>query len=434
MTNRYIYSAAAGAGTGADWANAYTTLAAALTASAAGDDLYVAHDHAETQASAITLTSPGTAANPVTIHCVNRAGSVPPVQADLATTATVSSTGAFSITFAGYAYSYGIAYQAGSAANAATINFASNNSGWVVDSGALRLLTTSSSSSINFGASSITNNYNELRNTSLKFGSVSQPTNLNGGEFTWKGGSVDASGSAPTSLFSGANRVGYTLIEGVDLSFLGSGKTLVVPASLQARFVVKDCKLGASVTKSSSPTGRGPRVEFINCDSGDTNTVNDIYDYLGTETVETTIVRTGGASDGTTPISKKIVTSANTKFNNPYRSKPIVFWNESLSAIAITLQGIWGGGAVPNNDDIWLEVEYPTDASYPTGGYANDGKASNLATNAAQTAGSGTWGGSTTKFSLDVTVTPANKGPIWLTVCCGAASSTFYVDPKPAVV
>jgi hypothetical protein len=65
MANVYVYSGAAGAGTGADWTNAYTTLTAALAAKAAGDDFWVAHDHAETQASALTLTSPGTPASAV---------------------------------------------------------------------------------------------------------------------------------------------------------------------------------------------------------------------------------------------------------------------------------------------------------------------------------------------------------------------------------
>jgi hypothetical protein len=64
MASVYVRSGAAGAGTGADWANAYTTLAAAFTAKAAGDVFYVSDDHAETQASAMTLVSPGTAANP----------------------------------------------------------------------------------------------------------------------------------------------------------------------------------------------------------------------------------------------------------------------------------------------------------------------------------------------------------------------------------
>src|SRR3990167_3028291 len=93
MANVYVRSGAAGAGTGADWGNAYTTLAAALGAKAAGDDFWVADDHAETQASALTAVAPGTSASPNRIICVDRAGSVPPVSADLRTSATISTTG-----------------------------------------------------------------------------------------------------------------------------------------------------------------------------------------------------------------------------------------------------------------------------------------------------------------------------------------------------
>src|SRR5690242_12430843 len=116
MAHVYVDSNATGAGTGADWANAYTTLAAALTAKAAGDNFWVAHNHAETQTSAMTLTSPGTAANPCTVACVNKAGSVPPVSADLRTTATISTTGANAITAQGYMYCNGITLSAGSGA------------------------------------------------------------------------------------------------------------------------------------------------------------------------------------------------------------------------------------------------------------------------------------------------------------------------------
>lgn len=85
MANHYVWSGATGGATGADWADAYLTLAAAATGSVAGDTFYVAHDHAETQASAMTITFPGTEASPNRVYCVDRAGSVPPVAADLRT-------------------------------------------------------------------------------------------------------------------------------------------------------------------------------------------------------------------------------------------------------------------------------------------------------------------------------------------------------------
>jgi hypothetical protein len=94
MTAYYVRSGAAGAGTGADWTNAYTTLAAAFSGKAAGDIFYVSEDHAESSSSTIlSLGSAGTLGNPVQVLCVNHSGSVPPVTADLRTTATISTTG-----------------------------------------------------------------------------------------------------------------------------------------------------------------------------------------------------------------------------------------------------------------------------------------------------------------------------------------------------
>src|SRR4051812_3366435 len=94
MASYYVRSGAGGSANGTSWANAYLTLAAAFSGKAAGDTFYVSEDHAETLGSTIILTSPGTKANPCKIVCVNHAGSVPPVSADLRTTATITMTGA----------------------------------------------------------------------------------------------------------------------------------------------------------------------------------------------------------------------------------------------------------------------------------------------------------------------------------------------------
>jgi hypothetical protein len=73
MALRYVWSGAAGTGSGADWTNAHTTLSAAITAGAAGDTYYVAHDHAESVATALTLGFKGTIQSPDRVLCVNRA-------------------------------------------------------------------------------------------------------------------------------------------------------------------------------------------------------------------------------------------------------------------------------------------------------------------------------------------------------------------------
>src|SRR5580765_5073896 len=99
MAVYYVWSAAAGTGTGASWANAFTTLTTAFVTEVAGDTLYVAHDHAEVSA-ALTLTSSGTVANPTKIICVDRAGSVPPVSADRRATAQLSTSANGALSFA----------------------------------------------------------------------------------------------------------------------------------------------------------------------------------------------------------------------------------------------------------------------------------------------------------------------------------------------
>ncbi|TIR86416.1 MAG: hypothetical protein E5X04_00670 [Mesorhizobium sp.] len=171
--------------------------------------------------------------------------------------------------------------------------------------------------------------------------------------------------------------------------------------------------------------------EFYRSGSSGVNYNINETKYSGTLDEELTIVRTGGASDGTTPLAWKIVTSANTTWYTPFTSPPIAIWNDTTgSSVTATVQGIWGGGAAPNNDEIWVEVEYLGDASSPRGSFANDSKADPLASAAGQTAGSGTWGGSTTKFELAATFTPQQKGWILVTVKAAKPSSTFYIDPK----
>ncbi len=439
MAHVYVRSGAAGAGTGADWANAYTTLAAALAAKLAGDDFWVAADHAETGAAAttITLTAPGTAASPNRIICVNHAGSVPPVAADLATTATIASSTTGQITFLGNFYAYGISFNAGTGASGTGISLGTTaNHHQTFESCNLSLLATGSASIAigTSGSSNIATQVNWL-NTKIRFSAVGQSIAPGSGVLRWVGSSVDVAGTIPTNLFNASGLRALVYVSGVDLSAIGAGKTLVGAQSSYGQFIFSECKLHASLgTKAAQATVPTSRITFVRCNSGAVNYSYDVSDYYGAMSIENTIVLTGGASDGTNSFSHKLITTANAKWITPFRADPIQFWQETVGApITVTLQGIWGGGSVPNNDDIWMEVEYLGDAGSPVTTLVNCSKASTLATNAALPAGAGTWGGSTTKFALAVTFTPAMKGPVSITLIAAAASSTFYVDPKPVV-
>jgi hypothetical protein len=436
MATWYIWSGASGSGTGATWANAYTTLQAATAAKAAGDIFYVAHDHNQTQASALTITFPGTETNPNRAYCVNRAGSVPPVAADLRTTAVIATTGANAISLSGTcAEFYGFVLQAGDAANFATITTQSATRTIKLVNCALRLPNTATTSRI--VPASVSTSYAVWENVTVEFGNASQSVNLSG-RFIWRNTPSAIVGATIPNILLNQNTAGsQTLIEGVDLSALGPSKTLFSSQTLQnAIATVKDCKLGASLTLQGANVTNinAAQSMLIRSDSGDTTYRYERFTTQGSVFTETTIVRTGGASDGVTTIAWRMATSTAATWEFPLECPPISIWNETVgSAITVTIQGIWGTGAVPNDNEIWIDCEYLGTSGFPLASKATSGRATSLSTPAAIPAGSGTWGGSTTKFAMSATFTPQEKGPITVYVRAAKVSSTFYVDPKPVI-
>lgn len=111
MTIRYIRSGASGSANGTSWANAFLTLTAAFAAGAAGDTYYVSEDNAQSTAAGVTPDSKGTLSNPTYVICADHNGSVPPVVADLRTTAQIKATGVSnSIQLNGSTVYYGIIF------------------------------------------------------------------------------------------------------------------------------------------------------------------------------------------------------------------------------------------------------------------------------------------------------------------------------------
>lgn len=487
MANYYVRSAAAGAGTGADWANAFTTLAAAFSGKAAGDVFFVADDHAETQASALALAAPGSTVNPCYIYCVDRAGSVPPVSADLRTTATISTTGTNSISFSGFAvsvYYYGITFQSGTGAGATTFSIGAGHTTFK-NCQFSKLSTGASQQAFNmFGQNTV------LDGTTLRFGAAGDRIRA-GGKTTWINTSAALVGAVvPTVLIDGTIAANTVFnMDCVDLSALGSGKTIVTAIASQALVTLKDCKLGASVVVASTPNDRLTQIVVSRSSSTGANYVEQLYAYEGTQVDETAIIRTGGASDGTTGKSRKITTTANAKWAFPFSTTPLAMWGDSTAAQTATLEGIWNAAALPNNDDIWLDLEYLSDAASGMGSFAAGTKADGLAAGTPLAASTQAWdslvtaranstaytvgqtiklasnpgrvffcttagttaaaepagyasavdGGTVNdgtavfragvRFKQSLTFTAAQKGVIYAYVKAAKASSTFYVDP-----
>jgi hypothetical protein len=443
MADWYVRSGAGGAGTGADWANAKVTLAAAATASAAGDRIFVSEDHAESTVGAVTVTFPGTTTAPSKCYCVNHSGTVPPVAADLRTTATVSVGNSNStLTINGFVYCYGVIFQGGTANGTSAIILCASNvvNRQTYESCGFTLRTINAGGAIGFGGSTTSSDI-ILISCIITFGTNAAQVVVFQGRCYWRGGSV-AWTTQPTTLMA-PRTAGWPCslaIEGVDFSNVTN--TLFAWSNITPGLVtIKDCKLNASTTISATPTSAcSGFTDSIRSDSGNTNYKIARYQYAGTLTSEATIVRTGGATDGTTVNGWKIVTSANSTAEFPFDCPPIRIWNDSTSsspdAVTVTLYGIWAGGTSPdippNNDDIWFELSHMGNASFPTASFATCEKTW-LATAASHSTDSSTWGGSQTAFKMSVTFTPRQHGPIDLVVRAAKASTTFYIDPKPSI-
>ena len=169
---------------GLTWALAKATLAGALAVAAAGERIWVSQVHAESLAGVITLTSAGTGAAPIEILCGNDAAAPPTA---LATTATVSTTGANALTFgAGTATVYGITFSAGSTSSQANVQIPTAASAWDFEACGFTLSNTNAGSLVALGA-----NANQiaihLKNVTITLGAAGQSIRIRSGLW-WKGG------------------------------------------------------------------------------------------------------------------------------------------------------------------------------------------------------------------------------------------------------
>lgn len=410
-------------------------------ANGANNKVFIGHNHAQTAAAAVTISS-GQPTTPLVVICHNAAGNYPPQSGDVTTGATITTTGANAITIGGNSCVYvGVTFQAGSGAVAQGIAFGLDLGGkcTLINCSLQKLGTSGSNSAIDF--TTVSNH--EWINTTVKFGAVTDVMRVRLARLLWRDvpGGVLASGSAVPTVLATLNLTGGGSLlmhwEGLDLSQFGSGKTLVLIASgggwaSMGPVVIKDCKIDAAVTKvslSGSVPASGP-VDIARVDSAATSYISERHSFWGSQTTEVAIVRTGGAVGGSVPVAAKVVTTASARWDMPFEMIPIAKHNSVTgSAVTATVEGIWGGGAVPNNDDIWLEVAYMGSSGSPLSSRVSGTKANRQAAASALASSAETWGGSTTAFKMSVTFTPEIEGLIYAYVRVGKASSTFYVDP-----
>ena len=420
------------------WAAPHARMAnACVTAwQAAGDTVFVAANHAETQSSSISFSiSQVGLVTQSYIICVDNSGSghVPPQAGDIRTTATVTATGNSSITFSGTNfYCYGVTFNAASGGTSGYGIIMGTSSGGSralqkFDTCGFKLSSSSSGANITTGQSY--GGLVEWINCTLTY-LAAQDLTLGNGTFIWRGGSITTVGNTASLILPGAWPV---LIEGVDFSAVTPTR-IFAGISSGGMVSVVDCKFAASQTLYNSGNSE-PRsyLDIISSDSGAATYRQERCMVEAVLTNSTTIIRTGGASDGTTGISWQIVSGTSAHWAQAFESFALPIWNAVTgSNVTVTLLGLANMAALPNNDEIWLETRYFGSSSYVLESVASSTKANILAANAALTADTSAWDTMATarvnshNYSAgDIMAVSSNPGRVFFCTTGGGAASSL---------
>ena len=431
MAQLHLKSGAGNVSPYVDWTNAATTLAAAITAMAAGDTLAVSSAHAEASAG-ITATVPGTTAA-VTKILGGTQGASSGLTA-LATGGVIQSTTA-TMAINGSFYAANITWRA-SSASSVTPGFAqTSGNGQTHENCRFEITGTSAISQFRFGATAAAGgSCINLINPVFKYANAGQTAAFDGNASV-SGGSIDPAGSAITGIFklSHNSRGARVTIDDFDASAAAASANVVGSLSQGGcYFRARRMKLPASWTGALVASGQlkiGDRYEMFDFSSGTTKYKAYIQDFAGTLRDENTVKVTANTH------SYKAVTTADCGKVQPFRGVEYFASLASGSAQTITLD-VLTDGVTLTDAEAWLEVDYFA-GSTSIGTTATDAVADALATPANQTTSSATWTttGITTpvKQSLSVTVTPGAADYAIVRAVFAKPSTTVYIDDRLTV-
>lgn len=421
---------------------AYLTLQAALATVDAGGIVYIASEHNQTQATDLTLASAnGTSSQPVKIISVDKDNSdayLPMI--DDASPGYIEVTGGTDINFHGWDIYQGVTGKMGDNWQSQAqndINVICEDCTWEIEN---RIIIGTGDASVNV----------IWKNCDLIF-TAGGEFNTDGGSFSWFGGSVTFNGgSVTTNLFQlPTARPTKLLIVGVDFQDLDSGDYIVgtVGSNTMCDVLISGCKvpsaLGGLIT--GSITGENNRVRFRSVSNSDI-----IYqfqeEYFNGQIVQDTGIYLDATYDGTNGYSAKMVSNANAEeYHRPLKFELCELWVSATGKVlTVELITTDASAAVAlNNDDFWIEVEYPDSTTKALSNILSTRMANPQATPAAlasSSKGAGDWTGELTstnyyKVDLDFTgVADEAVGVYKITAFLARPSTTVYIDPKIAVV
>jgi hypothetical protein len=414
----------------ANWAAPHAKIQNAFATNwmAPGDECFVADDHIQTQAIALSFTLSVAAAT--STWCIDRTAALPSTSANLRSDqytvtnpacAQIITTGNFAITTFGVGNLYGIVFSCGTGAVSSPLNATLTGR---IEKCSLRKLGTVG----NIGA--IILNNGEFIDSTIQLGAVGdQIRGGSGGVSRWSNtpSSAVIGPFIPNSLIS-SNGSGNLIIDGVNFSAFGAGKTVVSSLSTVQTVRLIGINVGTGATIAAAPSLVGARTEATWVDNAAGTVQEGVWTNQGTLTHETVIVRSGSA------LSWRIVPGINNRWPQPFECPTACIYNAVVgSPITCTVYGIWADVTVPNNDDVWIDVAYFGNTASPLPSIATSTKANNFAQGVPLPSDSSVWGGSTTAFRMSATFTPQQAGPVRVTVRTANMINTMYIDPAPVL-
>ena len=422
MATLRVYHAAAGANNGTSWADAYTDIQSAWTAWASGDVIWVASDHAQTQASAETFAASAASNNdPCVWYSVDRSNDtyLPAVSPQVAVTGS-----AVGITFSDYVRLYGIFFQIENGAYADTGTgsnlYVDCNFKWTA-------LSTTRTMTVGTGTSALNctiNNTTAGQGLSLVLANTT----------IWEGCIFMGRGS--TTLFSladaGANATTGILFIGCDFSGITSS-TVFNAAGGSLRLI--NCQM-SSLTPTAPNVMTGLVRIYASAVDGGSTAKNYIAEHLflnGTVTQDTAIYRDVGWTDedGSTQLSHKMTPASSIRGSHtPIFGPDLRAYVDSTGSVTFTVYCVHDFTAAPTLDEAWFDVLYLGTAD-SVGATIGSSRTPLSAT--AITTGSEAWTGASgkTKGELSKTVTINKTGTYLLRVYLGKYESgkALWYDP-----
>jgi len=435
MADIYVDSNAVGVADGTSWTDAYTTVAGAAGADSAGDTIWVASDHSENTAANVSWAWAGTIASPVRVISADKTSGSPPTTHTRGARIECGSDLTMNTTGTGV-YFQGLDLVVGLASGTDDIRLNTQSGGLIVARDCEFTLQTGVASS---SAIYPTTADARVRFIDCGFNAISTVAYLfKTSGFTNSFVEVDGgsllSGHAAVGFISSAAGGTWT-VRDFDASNGPAGFDILSGLSDITECYISNCKLPSSWTGDPLEvrTNLG-RTIMYNCDDGDTNykfweatDAGDIKD-------ETTLVRTDGASDGTTGISYNFTSLSGASWHQPLALyQPISVWNETTgSSVTVTLHILHDSATALQDDEFYATLSYLGTSGFPlaiqdTSEVATDGTAADLTTS------SETW--TTTGMTnpneqqISFTFTPQEKGFIQIRPVLAKASYTVYVCP-----